>query len=319
LAKTIFHQYPKIRLLGHEENKDILSNPEDIIIIEEKIDGANFRFMIKDDRIIFGSHTQSIGDSNQEIGGNWKRCVEFVKEKLSDKDLASSIFQRKIFYGECCIKHTLDYDWDKIPPFLGFDIYSLENDRFLEEKSELYGALSLPVVPHIKTVLAQDIKELTDADVPISAYHNDKNQDKQAEGIVLKNYYTQIFAKYVRKKFKEENIKVFGGSKKWASTDDDRIVAMYCTNARIEKQIFKLIDDGNKLDLAMMHLLPKKVQQDICGEHWQDICYSNYKLDFRNIRKAISTRCLNVLKQIIVNNALQSQTSKKDNDSVRLD
>ena len=37
----IFHKYRKIYTLGHKENATILDNPDDEIIIEEKIDGAN--------------------------------------------------------------------------------------------------------------------------------------------------------------------------------------------------------------------------------------------------------------------------------------
>ena len=43
-----FHKYTKIRILGNIENKDIFSDPEDEIIIVEKIDGANFRFYINE-------------------------------------------------------------------------------------------------------------------------------------------------------------------------------------------------------------------------------------------------------------------------------
>ena len=41
-----FHKYHKIKLLGNEDNQGILSDPDDDIIIEEKMDGGNFRFMI---------------------------------------------------------------------------------------------------------------------------------------------------------------------------------------------------------------------------------------------------------------------------------
>ena len=129
----------------------------------------------------------------------------------------------------------------------------------------------------------------------------------QAEGIVLKNYRTQTFTKYVRDRFKEENRKTFGGSKKWATDDSGKIVALYCVNARIDKIIFKLIDEGEDLDLKLMHILPKRVTQDIFEEHWQDVCYSNYSVDFKSIRKKVSTRCFNVLKQMITNNALSEK------------
>ena len=68
--------------------------------------------------------------------------------------------------------------------------------------------------------------------------------------------------------------------------------------------IFKLVDEGNKLDLPMMALLPKLVTQDIYEEHWKEICLSNWSVDFKQIKKQIASRCLNVLKRMIVNNVL---------------
>jgi len=306
----VFHKYGKIKPIGYEENAELLTSPEDDIYIEEKIDGGNFRFMLKDGRIIFGSRTQSIGDSTREIGGNWKRCVEYIKEKLPTKDLEklkpeSSSF---VFYGECCIKHTFDYDWEKIPPYLGFDILDLNTDKFLgyEEKLNIFTELGLHMVPLIKIVKAKDIIKLDDSIVPKSVYSSPSSppEHQQAEGIVFKNYNKQIFAKYVREKFKEENRKTFGEGKKFAKNDDERIVAIYCTNSRIEKNIYKLLDYGNKLELPLMKHLPKEVLTDIYEENWNEICFSSWSVNFKNIRKKITGRCLNVLKKMITNSAL---------------
>ena len=52
-----FHKYGKIKQLGHKECEDIFSDPEANIVVQEKIDGGNFRFTIKNGIIIFGSRT----------------------------------------------------------------------------------------------------------------------------------------------------------------------------------------------------------------------------------------------------------------------
>ena len=53
-----FKQYNKIYTLGYKDNKDIFVDPNDEIVIEEKIDGANMRFYVGEDgKLIFGSHT----------------------------------------------------------------------------------------------------------------------------------------------------------------------------------------------------------------------------------------------------------------------
>lgn len=306
-----FKKYDKIKAIGHEDNKDIFLNPDDEIVIEEKIDGGNFRFMIHEGKVILGSRTQEI---SEEAEGkhlkNFKRCCVFVKDNLKDKDL--KLLERKIFYGECCIKHTLSYEWEEIPPFLGFDIYCLDNNTYQRDKNILFKELDLPTVPHIKVCKASEIKELTDKDVPVSHYAPKSNPKQQAEGIVMKNYKTQIFAKYVREQFREEARDTFGGTVKYEETDDGKIVAKYCTNPRIDKCIFKMVDDGNKLELPMMKILPKMVYEDIIEEQWKEIMHSNMKVDFRNIRKLVTKRCLAVLKQVITNNAFSSTNAGDD-------
>ena len=303
-----FNKYHKIRMLGHEENADIFSDPSSEIVIQEKIDGANFRFAFNGDKIIFGSRTQQLtSDEGEEtnIAKNFRRCCQFVNKQTADLGLRKK-YGGLIFFGECCVKHSLNYNWDTIPPYLGFDIFHIETGRYYnyEDVKRIFKQLNLEMVPLVKVVKAGEIKEVTDEDVPITKWPTISNPKQQAEGIVFKCYDKQIMAKYVRAKFKELNAETFGGSVKYEETDDGKFVARYCTNPRIDKQIFKLIDDGNELDMPLMKYLPKAVQSDIFEECWQDVVYSKMMLDFGKIKKMITRRCLSVLQQVIVNNSL---------------
>ena len=300
-----FQLYTKIRPLGSEENAGIFENASDTIIVEEKIDGANFRFMItEDNRIIFGSRTQSIGDSEQQIGGNWEKCVEHIKKTLKGKDLSE--YKGLIFYGECCIKHTLQYDWSSIPPFLGYDIFDIKDNKYLDYPVNkiIFNLLGLEFVPVIKECSAGEIGEINDSIVPPTKYPSPSAgaNDLQAEGIVYKNYDKQIFGKYVLDKFKEKAREVFGGSPKFAKDDTERVVLTYCVNARIEKIIFKLIDDGHKLDMPLMHHAPVAVLNDIFEEAGKEIFMSKLTVNFGEVRQRVSKRVLEVLKNMIANN-----------------
>ena len=304
-----FEKYHKIKILGDEDNKDLLSNPEDEIIIEEKVDGGNFRFMWdKEQGWIMGSRSLVLDKDNKNTDF-FKRCIEHVKAVLKDKKPKENL----IFYGECMVHHSMHYDWEKIPPYLGFDIKKLTEgtSEYIDynSKVKMFTELGLDVVPLVKKCKAKDVKKLTDESIPVSAYPSPsaKDKDKQAEGIVLKNYRTQQMAKYVREKFKEVNREMFGKSKKFARQegDEELIVATYCTNARIEKIIFKLIEEGVKLEMKMMEVMPKRVLADIYEEHWREICFSNWSVNFRGIRKKMTSRCLKVLQQMIVNSGLK--------------
>ncbi|MFW6282299.1 MAG: hypothetical protein ACOC1O_05895, partial [bacterium] len=123
--------------------------------------------------------------------------------------------------------------------------------------------------------------------------------------LMFKNYNKQIFAKLVREKFREENRKVFGGSKKHAKTDEEYFVLKYCTNARIDKIIFKKLDEGKELEMSLMGDLVNEVYADIWEENWREIIFSKKVLDLNKFKKLVSARCLNVLKQMITNNCLK--------------
>ncbi len=129
----------------------------------------------------------------------------------------------------------------------------------------------------------------------------------EMEGLMIKNYDKQMFGKYVTEKFKEVNKAVFGQSKKYAANDSERLVAIYCTNPRIDKQVFKLIDQGEKLDMTMMTKLPKMVVEDIFEEHWREIGWSNWSINFKEFRSKVAQRCVAILRQLMTNNALNQK------------
>lgn len=307
-----FKKYKKIKQLGHEDNKDIFADSRDNIYKEEKMDGANFRFMTTEEGIRFGSRASELfEDGDHKYQKNFTRCILYIKDKLKDVKFDKNL-AHYLFYGENMIKHSMDYDWDKIPPYLGFDVYDLKNECFVDHDTKvvLFNKLGLEMVPFLGVCKASDIKQVTDKDVPVSKY---RLGDGKAEGVVFKNYTKQIYAKYVTDNFKEVNAKTFGGVAKYGEDDGAKFVHKYCTNPRIDKCIFKLIDDGNKLEMSLMKLLPKMVNKDIWEENWQDIYSSKRKLDFHRVHKLITKRCLYVLKQVITNNAFENEGSAETN------
>ncbi len=305
-----FEKYHKIKMLGDDDNKEIFTNPKDEIIVEEKVDGGNFRFMFGDKGLIMGSRTRELDEDNPNCNA-FKRCMELIKDKCNRTKLV--INGNFIYYGECMIQHTFCYDWEKMPPYLGFDIKDVSTGKYLSyaKKIKLFKELDLPIVPLIKKCKVKDLGKLTEKDIPLSKYPHPSDKNYQtAEGIVLKNYNTQQFAKIVQEVFREKARETFGTNKKWAENDNDRLVAVYCTNARIDKIIFKLIDDGKKLGMELMEDLPKRLLNDIYEEHWKEICFSNWSINFRDIRKKMSKRCVAVLKQMMANNAQLRQSQK---------
>lgn len=294
-----FHKYKKIYRLGTEETKELVTSANDILYVEEKIDGANARFMVKDKRIIFGSRTQSIGDSTKDIDGNWKRWTEYIKEILKDKTIPEGY----IFYGEAMLKHTVSYDFEKHPAFIGFDIFNLKTDKFLQypRKKHMFKLLGIELVHLIERTKP---KKFIEEDIGQSNYYPGK-----CEGYCIKNYKTQTFGKIVRSEFQEMNKKTFGMSKSGArklGDDSEIFIATYCPNARVDKHIFKLLDDGQKLEMKLMKYLPKQVWEDIINEEAKTILRSNLTLNLKNVRIKVAKRCKAILEQMIENSYLNA-------------
>lgn len=299
-----FKKYPKIRRVGHDETKEIFENPDDLIYITEKIDGGNFRFTVHNGVLIFGSRTQQItsdaGDDTN-VSKQFTACVKHIREKLSKNTLTE--LEGLLFFGECCVRHTLPYDWETMPHFLGFDIFDKTKGEFLNQLDafKLFESLSLDCVPVIDVVPVKELELFTENTLPQSRYPPAEFPDMKVEGVVYKNYSAKIFAKFISDKFKEANAKTFGGNPKYNkdSTHNNELVFKYCTNARIEKTVHKLVDEGHKLEMALMKHLPFTVYTDIVEEHSREIMFSRWTIDFKSIRKLMAKRCSSVLTMVI--------------------
>lgn len=283
-------KYPKIKILGDEENKGILDSD---VEITEKVDSTNMRILLSES-IVYGSRNRELEPGTEKM---FDKIIVYIsnilKTKTKEIKQIRDEYGSVILFGEGIVRHTIGYDFERMPLFLGFDIYVMQDQKFLksEIRRNLFTKLGLENIHQIFVGKANKIE------IPQSVYYNGLS-----EGVVIKSEDTNLRAKLVDEKFKEKNKEVFGGNKKFAKDDTEYFIARYCTNARIDKIIFKLVDDGHALDMTLMMQLPKLVNTDIWEEEWQDIYPSNLTLDFKGVRRAVSSRCVNVLKLMITQN-----------------
>jgi len=287
----IFRKYPKIYRVGHKFTKGVF---EGEVVVEEKMDGANFRFGYdsEQDRIRYGSRKVELTDSKDL--GQFEKAIK-VLSSVSAEDLVPD----HIYYVEYMIPHTIQYDWTKTPTFLGFDIYNTKHEVFLpyEKAMELFESVKIAFVPVIDVVDGKSIdKEYLDKVIPESKYYNGL-----AEGVVFKNYKKQMFAKLVAEQFKEVNEHVFGMSPKKAKkvSPEDYVLEKYFTPRRIEKVIMSLVDQGYELDMTLMKELPKKVWEDTVIEEGANILSENIVLDLKKLRKKVPKKCVTVLQRVM--------------------
>ncbi len=289
-------KYPKIKRLGSSGTEGITD--AGTLFIEEKLDGNNFRFKRYGDQLMFGSRRvvfKEHGDPlpPEEVGGQFQKVSKYLSEKINTNDIKEleKDYGELVFFGENMIKMHLEYDWDNIPQFLGFDIWSVEDEKWLhpEKYREVFSKLGLYTVPLLEKVPVDEFD--SDYEVPQSTY-----RDGKAEGIVIKNPFQSKYAKIKTEKFKELE-KTNPSKNKDLSNDVDEMVHKYAPRMRIQKKIDVLTKEQDKdLEMELMEDLPMMVVDDIFEEEYKDIVRSSYSINFKSFRSKVADKCVEVLR-----------------------
>lgn len=297
-----FKKYPKIESLGNDANRDIFLYPEDQIVIEEKVDGGNGSFWLENDVIHYGSRNRDL--TSEEDIKTFQKQRNYIMGILADKKLNPDYF----YYVEWMTKHTINYTG--APDAIGIDIrirHSANEEGFglflgKEIREAEFKRLGIANVNCVWTGQARDLRQIKLEDlVGKSAYY-----DGFMEGIVIKNYVRkatignhQIYAKIVRKEFKECNKTVFGNIRQ-KNSDTMKIVEEFCTNARIKKIIHKCVNEDNlPLDLKLMSKVPTGTIKDILEEEFGNI-FKNYGfINFKEMKQLVAKNCLRVIREMM--------------------
>jgi ATP-dependent RNA circularization protein (DNA/RNA ligase family) len=270
----------------------------DEIIVEEKFDGANMRFWKEDGKLIFGS--RNVNDiQNKQFNKPMKYLRKTVNLSMIDEDL--------IYVGEAMLSHSITYDWDNLPGFIGFDVLHKDTGQPLNYKiaKEKFGELGLEF---INILFEGTVKEFLDID-ETKFLETSKYRTGKPEGFVIKNYSRlnqygrPLFAKVVNEEFSEKKKAKFGTAK-IKKSDTPLAVKQFVTEARIRKIILKLtVEEGYELERPLMkHLIPAVIK-DFLDEHiveiYEDKNINN--IDFQLLHKIVPKHCLRVLDNMIQN------------------
>lgn len=294
--------YDKIRRIGHPST-DGLFDTDGKLVIQEKMDGANFRFHIDvDGEYTFGSRNVSYENvRDEDIPKDFRPTIEYVRNTINDSQLETSVeqFGALTIFGESMHPHTIAYDWDAVPRFLGFDVYKHDGEEWMEPQTasdviRLCGLQSCPQIDLVRDVAAFDVEEYLP---PQSAY-----RDGEAEGIVVRNTHTNVRAKYVTDQFAEKHGEVNSGEYEETTTSDaERMANRYTgdNNQRIRKTVHKLVDEGHTMEMPLMEQLGPRVIEDIAIEEADEFICENWTVDFHEFRKCINKACVATLKVML--------------------
>lgn len=291
-------EYNKVYYLGSSSNKEIADYKEDNIVIEEKVDGSNFRFWKEGDRIVYGSRT--VEDLRPRDG--WGKQIDYLNKKLRPEDLNNDI----IYVGEAMKKHIVNYDFENYPPFIGFDVLDKKTGMPLDYKvaKNAFESLGLEFVNILFEGTMEEYLEMDkDKFLEISKYNS-----KKPEGYIIKNYnrlskYEEpLFAKVVNDEYLERQ-KAKAKKPKSKKTDTPRAVELYVNEARIKKIITKMVvDEGHQLERPLMHKLIPRVIKDFLKENIIEIYEDNRieDVNFNILHKEVPKRCIKVLNKMIM-------------------
>lgn len=123
----------------------------------------------------------------------------WIEEKIDGKTYVEE-FDDYVFFGEYCKwKHSIPYD--KLPAwFICFDVLDKKTGRFMHHvpKTKIIKQYGLAQVPLICKITGNPVKI---EDLPSYFRQSAFSTTEMAEGIVIKDYERQLYAKLVRMEF----------------------------------------------------------------------------------------------------------------------
>ena len=294
--ETRFYQH--VERLDSDEVDGILDGE---VYIYTKLDGTNAGVHYDNGNIIVNSRKRELSEDKDNAG-----CMEYVLSQPKFEQFFKE-FPNLYLYGEFLIKHTVktykDSAWRKLYVFDVVDYSDPENPRYLsyEEYEPLLKKYNIEYVPLI-AVLNHPSKEdiLPFLDKTAFLQSDDKTP---GEGLVIKRYdgwknkYGHTtWAKIVRKEFmvsKKIHREVS------PNEIEESIVEKFCTDAFIEKELAKIIEDvgdDNWDNKYIGRCLNSVYHELISEEAWHFVKkFKNPKIDFSILCVLVTEKTKNVM------------------------
>jgi RNA ligase len=266
--KANFPSYVKVLQLGDPRISDILKRPH---VVEEKLDGSQFRFGKIGGQVMTGSHRVRYNEYNQP-DKMFRGVVAYVES------IASLLPEGTMFYAEMLSKpkqNTVQYGRAAKNGLMLFDAWDTRTNTWFT-LPELTAAASLFEIDGPVILAESDGSEPESLDtmqrfLSTTSYFG----NSIIEGIVVKCYgdsipvtYQQLpglFGKYVRASFKEENAIEWRGKK---GSVTDAVISRFKTEARWEKIVLHLQEEGklewNMRDMgALITELSREIEEEV--------------------------------------------------------
>lgn len=151
--------------------------------LQEWVEGAPLRVQLESSGLLVFGDDERVFD---EPPLGYRCAVRHVRDRFDREVLRAALddVESAVFYGVATRKRTLDYDWSRLPAFLGFDVYDAGDDRFLppDAVDRLYDRLGLSSLNAVQKELRGADFDPDSYDLPESAW-----RDGEAAGVLVRN------------------------------------------------------------------------------------------------------------------------------------
>lgn len=245
----------------------------------EKVNGANFRFQLRQSgQLRFGDRSR-VYETPADVPEPYHHAVRHVRTNLDRSALREAVddVETVVFFGEAMHQHAIDYDWGRTPSFLGFDVWSSTDERFLqpdavEQIFERLGLQPLNAFERERNTRDFDPDSYT---IPRSAWY-----EGPAEGVVVRNKQGQR-AKLLHPSFREVDDMVP------ADGSAAVLAEKYATGRRLEKLAAKFENRGRAVTFQPLY---EQVLNDIVREEHKQLYHSERSVDMSEFRSEVAAR-----------------------------
>lgn len=282
----MFRSYMHVERLGTDSVEGILDCH---CVITTKLDGTSAVISLEDGKLQVGSRRRVITLGDDNAG-----CANYVYANKKFLDYLHK-YPNHILYGEFLVKHHIKtYRADAWKKFYTFDVYDKVTERYIPYEEWInyvkeFGIEYIPAIAIIDKPTEDDIAKLVDK----SVYLNNGNP---GEGIVIhavdfiNKYGKTVFAKVVRSEYKQKPKNDLG-------TIEQQIVDKYCTDAFIQKEYCKLVEQEGSFTPDMTYMLISRIYHEfITEECWNFVKkYHNPTINFKKLQKLVTERIKKVV------------------------
>jgi hypothetical protein len=243
----------------------------------EYVDGGPLRFQVQESGLIrFGDNKRVFHPD--EIPVRFHHAVRHVREHLDREALRSAVddVEDFVFFGTATYRQRIDYDWSRLPSFLGTDIWSAADERYLtfDTVENALERLGLEAVNAFERELPARDFDPERYTIPESAWY-----DGPAAGVVARNKRGER-GQIVSADFESVDAEV-------SARTADEVAANLATDERFEK-VEKHLRQRNQA--VTVDALADRVFEEIVREQYRPLVEGSASIDKEGLRSAIAAQ-----------------------------